>query len=62
MNLNYLKPAWRQLRVMNSMQGMNQEEILLILEGAEMMAISKTNRLLMLSIVFMVITFFCQGG
>ena len=62
MNLNNLKPAWRQWRVLNSMQGMNQEEILLILEGAEIMAISKTNRLLMLTIVFMVITFFCQGG
>ncbi|MEO7988524.1 MAG: hypothetical protein ABI663_03225 [Chryseolinea sp.] len=62
MNLNNLKPAWRQLRVLNSMQGMNQEEILLILEGTEIMAISKTNRLLMLTIVFMVITFFCQGG
>ncbi len=62
MNLDSLKPAWQQLRVLNAMQPMDQEEIVLILGRADGMAISKTNRLLMYTIVFMVVLFCCQGG
>jgi hypothetical protein len=40
---------------------MDQEDILAILERAEGMAMSKTNRLL-ITLVFMVVTVCCQGG
>jgi hypothetical protein len=62
MNLDNLKPAWRQFRLSNSMQVMDQKEILFMLEGAEGITISKSNRLLMYTIVFIVLTFCCQGG
>jgi hypothetical protein len=62
MNLNNLKPAWRQFRLMNSIPRMDQNEILFILESAESMAVSKTNRLVVHAMVFIVLTFFCQGG
>lgn len=62
MNLDNLKPSWRQFRLLNSMQLLDQEEILFILERAEGIAISKTNRFLMNPIMFIVLTFCCQGG
>ncbi len=62
MNLNNLKPAWRQFRFLNSMQLMDQEEILSILESAEGMTISKPNRFLIYTVLFTVLTFCCQGG
>jgi hypothetical protein len=62
MNLNNLKPAWRQLKVLNSMRPMDQKEILSVLEMAEGMAVSKSTRLLMHTLIFIVLTFCCQGG
>lgn len=62
MNLNNLKPAWRQFRLLNSVQLMDQEEILAMLERAEGMAVNKTNRFLMHTIMFIVLTCCCQGG
>jgi hypothetical protein len=50
------------MKVMNSMRSVDQEEILLILERAEGMAISKTNRFLIHSLMFIVLTFCSQGG
>jgi hypothetical protein len=44
------------------MQPLDQREILLMLEKAEGMAISKTNTLLMHAFLFIVLTFCCQGG
>ncbi len=62
MNLDDLKPAWRQFRLSNSMQSIQQKEILLMLERAESMAINKTDPLMMNSFMFIVLTTFCQGG
>ena len=62
MNLNNLKPAWRQFRLLNSMQSMDKEEILFIIGRAEDMRISKIPRGLINSIMFAVLTIFCQGG
>lgn len=62
MNLNNLKPAWQQFRLMNSMQPINQEEILFILEKAEGMVVSRSYRLLLYISLFVVLTFGCQGG
>lgn len=62
MNLNNLKPAWRQFQLSHSMRPMNQEEILFILEKAEGIAVSKTQRFPVNAIMFIVLTFYCQGG
>ena len=62
MNLNNLKPAWQQFRLLNSMQSMNREEILLIIERAEDMSISKIHRYLINSIMFTVLILCCQAG
>lgn len=62
MNLNNLKPAWQQLKVLNSMRLTDQEEILLMLERAEEITTDKTNRFLMYTLVFIVLTFCSQGG
>jgi hypothetical protein len=62
MNLNNLKPAWKQLRLYNSMQPIDQHEILLILERAEGIAVSKNYRSLISIMMVAVLTFCCQGG
>ena len=62
MNLNNLKPAWRQFRVLNSMQSMDKHEILLMIERAEEMSASNINTYVINSILFVVLIIFCQGG
>lgn len=62
MNLDNLKPAWRQFRLKNSMRVMDQEEILLILERAEEITKDKTNRFMVHTLIFIVLTLCCQGG
>jgi hypothetical protein len=62
MNLDNLKPAWQQFKILNSMRQTDHEEIVLMLERAEGMAASKTNRLVMYTFMFVVLTIFCQGG
>ena len=62
MNINNLKPAWRQLRVLNSMQSMDKEEILLIIARAEDRSMGKIHRGLINSILFTVVIICCQGG
>jgi hypothetical protein len=62
MNLDNLKPGWRQFQLLNSMRRMDQEEILLMLERAEGIGISKTSGLITHILVFIVLTFCFQGG
>ena len=62
MNLNNLKPAWRQFRLLNSMQSIDKDEILFIIERAEEMSISKIHKYMINSIMFTVVTICCQGG
>ncbi|MEZ4974449.1 MAG: hypothetical protein R2820_14145 [Cyclobacteriaceae bacterium] len=62
MNLSNLKPAWRQYRLMNSMQSMDQVEVLSILDRAEEIAVSTAHNYLINAAMFMVLTLFCQGG
>lgn len=62
MNLNNLKPAWQKFRLLNSMQRMDQEEILFMLESAEDIAVRKINRFPMHIVVFTVLTLCCHGG
>jgi hypothetical protein len=62
MNLNNLKPAWQQFRVLNSMQPMDKDEILFIIERAEEMSMSKINSSLINFIMFAILIICCQGG
>lgn len=62
MNLSNLKPAWRQYRLMNSMQSVDHAEVLSIIDRAEGMMVSTTHGYLINSTMFMVLTLFCQGG
>ena len=61
MNLNDLKPAWRQFLLFNSLEPMNQREVLSIIDGADRQT---TRRLtgVMTMIMFIVLTACCQGG
>jgi hypothetical protein len=62
MNLDNLKPAWQQLKVLNSMQALDREEILLTIERAEGLVINKTNQVLITDFMFIVVTLCCQAG
>lgn len=62
MNLNNLKPAWRQFRLSNSMQVMNQKEIIHLLESAERRTEGHSYGLTMNAIMFILLTLCCQGG
>ncbi|MBY0433611.1 MAG: hypothetical protein K2U26_05840 [Cyclobacteriaceae bacterium] len=62
MNLDNLKPAWQQFRLVNSMQSLDKHDILSIIERAEEMSLSKINQYLINFILFTVLTICCQGG
>jgi hypothetical protein len=62
MNLDNLKPAWRQFRLVNSMEAMDKKEILSIIERAEDFGARKIHRSLINVIVFTVLVISCQGG
>jgi len=62
MNLDNLKPAWRQFRLANALQPIDQEEILAILERADHDAIGRLPRLLTNTIVVIVLIICCQAG
>jgi hypothetical protein len=61
MNLDNLKPAWQQFRLSNSLQSLDTEEILLIIERVENRSI-KIHKYLINSIMFATLIIFCQGG
>ena len=56
MQLNDLKPAWKQLKLLNALNPIESNEILSIIESRENRNKTKLQR------VFIVITIFCQGG
>jgi hypothetical protein len=62
MNLNNLKPAWRQFRLINAMQPIDQEEILLIIERAERQLPGRLPRFVVNTVVFIVLIVCCQAG
>lgn len=61
MNLNNLKPAWQRFKLLNSLQSVNHEEILLIIENAERTTVSKA-KIAIHALVFLLLTLSCQGG
>jgi len=62
MNLNNLKPAWRQLQLFNSMQPIDQKEILSIIEGADHHVAVRLPGFLTSAVMFIILIACCQGG
>lgn len=62
MNLDNLKPAWKQFLLINSMQPLNQEEILLIIEHTDGQMTRRLQRLLTNPTLFIVLMLCCQAG
>lgn len=62
MNLNNLKPAWRQFQFFNALQPIDQEEILLIIAQAERQTTGRLPRFMINTIVFIVLIVCCQAG
>ncbi len=62
MNLNNLKPAWRQFFLYNSMQPIDQNEILLIIEHTDGKNKKSVPSLMVNAIMFTVLVICCQGG
>jgi len=61
MNLDNLKAAWRQYRVLNSLENIDNEEILFIIEQADSRAVS-FSRIVTNALLFIALTVCCQGG
>jgi hypothetical protein len=62
MQLDNLKLAWKQLKIMNAIQLIESNEILSIIEKAETMNNVKLQRFLFGLVLFIFITIFCKGG
>jgi hypothetical protein len=62
MELNNLKPAWKQLKLMNAIQQIDSNEILSIIEKPGSLNNIKLQRFLFGLVIFIFITIFCQGG
>lgn len=61
MNLESLKPAWRKFQVLNSLTPTTQRDILTMIEVPDDHPATKINKL-MQAALFLVLTFFFQGG
>ena len=62
MQLNDLKPAWKQLKLLNAMNQIESNEILSIIASRENTNKTKLQRVLLNIVIFIVITIFCQSG
>lgn len=62
MQLNNFNSAWRQLKLLNSMQQIESKDILAIIDSSENTDRIKLQRVLINVVIFVVVTFFCQGG
>jgi len=62
MNLNDLKPAWKQFRLINGLQPVDQEEILPMIERADRETLSRLPRWMTNAFVFVVLIICCQAG
>lgn len=61
MNLNSLKPAWKQFLLFNSLETLDRDEILHIIEQADRQSIVRLPGY-MTAIMFIMLTACCQGG
>ena len=62
MQLSNFNSAWKQLKLLNAMQEIESEEILSIIAHSEKNNRSKLRTVALTLGVFIVITFFFQGG
>ncbi len=62
MNLNNLKPAWKQFVLFNSLQPIDQEEILLIIDQVDRQTVKRLPGYITNTIVFIMLVVCCQGG
>jgi hypothetical protein len=62
MNLNQLKPAWRQYVLFHSLPSLDREEILSIIETAERQSLRRWPRQIAGALSFLILTACCQGG
>lgn len=62
MQLNNLESAWRQLKLLNTMDHVESREILAIIESPDNMNRGKLQRLVFNMIMFVILTIFCQSG
>lgn len=62
MHLDNLRTAWKQLKIMNSLQLIESNEILSIIEEPENLNIFKKQRIFVGLAILLLITLFCQGG
>ena len=61
MQLNNLESAWKQLKLMNTMEPFDSNAILTLLE-TESQSSSKFHRMMIKLIMVIVITIICTGG
>jgi len=62
MNLNNLKPAWKQFLLFNSLEPIDQKEILFIIEQADRQTTRRWPRFMTNPIMFIMLAVCCQGG
>lgn len=62
MQLKNLESAWRQLKLMNSMDHIESSELLAIIENPSNVNTGKLQRLVFNMIMFVVLTIVCQSG
>ena len=62
MNFNNLKPAWKQFLLFNSLQPLDQNEILFIIETADRQTVRRLPRFMANTILFIILAICCQGG
>lgn len=62
MQLNDLKPAWKQLKLLNSLDHLESKEILSIIQNPENTHEAKLQRIVFNMIIFIVLTVICQSG
>ncbi len=62
MQLDDLKPAWQQFKLLSTMHPIDANEILSMIEHPESIAKTKLQKALYTMVMFMVIAIFCQGG
>ena len=62
MNLNDLKPAWQQLKLMNAMDPLEVNDVLLAIDQAETSKTHKVRQTVLAVIMFVTFTIILQSG
>lgn len=62
MLLNNLKPAWTQLKQMQTMEPLDTNTILAVIDPPVVNTYSRLQSVLLSFIMFVVLTMVCQGG